>query len=95
MSESAVSFESLPPEYQRVIQLAQEQLKIKISPLQELVGGWSGAAPFRYRLIVRSSDDDVIYESETDHQTFVKIDNREMTKEQWIEASGAHFSRNY
>jgi predicted ATPase len=44
MSESAVSFELLPPEYQRVIQLAQEQLKIKITPLQELVGGWSGAA---------------------------------------------------
>ncbi|MGB3717173.1 MAG: tetratricopeptide repeat protein [Candidatus Promineifilaceae bacterium] len=44
MTESAASFQSLPPEYQRVIQLAQEQHEITITPLQELVGGWSGAA---------------------------------------------------
>jgi predicted ATPase len=44
MNELTASFDSLPLEYQRVIQVAQEQLQITIRPLQELVGGWSGAA---------------------------------------------------
>ncbi len=44
MPESRVSFQSLPAEYRQVIQLAQDQLDISITPLQELVGGWSGAA---------------------------------------------------
>jgi hypothetical protein len=44
MTESELSFQSLPAEYQRIVQLAQEQLNISIRPLQELVGGWSGAA---------------------------------------------------
>ena len=43
MPESGVNFQSLPPEYQQVIQLAQVQHNISITPLQELVGGWSGA----------------------------------------------------
>jgi predicted ATPase len=43
MPELATGFHSLPPEFQRVIQLAQEQHGITITPLQELVGGWSGA----------------------------------------------------
>ena len=43
MTDSEVNFQSLPPEYQRVIQLAQELHHINITPLQELVGGWSGA----------------------------------------------------
>lgn len=36
-------FQSLPPEYQQVLRLAQERNNIIIAPLQLLVGGWSGA----------------------------------------------------
>jgi predicted ATPase len=43
MSELAADFHSLPPEYQGVICLAQDQHNITITPLQVLVGGWSGA----------------------------------------------------
>lgn len=43
MSELDADFQSLPPEYQNVIQLAQEQHNIAVAPLQLLVGGWSGA----------------------------------------------------
>jgi predicted ATPase len=43
MPEFASGFQSLPPEYQHVIQLAQDEHNITITPLQELVGGWSGA----------------------------------------------------
>lgn len=39
-------FQSLPSEYQQVIQLAQEKNDIAIVPLQLLVGGWSGAAVY-------------------------------------------------
>ena len=39
MLESAAGFESLPPEYQQVILLSQEQHGITIRPLKELVGG--------------------------------------------------------
>jgi predicted ATPase len=39
-------FQSLPAEYQHVIRLAQETNKITISPLQLLVGGWSGAVVY-------------------------------------------------
>ena len=43
MSELTAGFQSLPPEYQRVILLAQDQHQISVAPLQTLVGGWSGA----------------------------------------------------
>src|SRR5262249_30163308 len=43
MPELAPGFRALPPEYQRVIALAQEQHHIAVTPLQELSGGWSGA----------------------------------------------------
>jgi len=43
MPELTARFQSLPPEYQRVLQLAQNQHQISVSPLQTLVGGWSGA----------------------------------------------------
>jgi predicted ATPase len=43
MPQLASAFQALPPEYQRVIQLAQDQHHIVIAPLQELSGGWSGA----------------------------------------------------
>jgi predicted ATPase len=52
--ESVVSFQSLPPEYQQVIQIAEERYGIAISPLQELAGGWSGAIIYLVR--VTSSD---------------------------------------
>ena len=43
MSELTAGFQSLPSEYQRVLQLAQDQHQISVAPLQTLVGGWSGA----------------------------------------------------
>ncbi|HTP08296.1 MAG TPA: tetratricopeptide repeat protein [Anaerolineae bacterium] len=43
MSELATGFRSLPPEYQHIIQLAQDQHHVDVTPLQELSGGWSGA----------------------------------------------------
>jgi hypothetical protein len=43
MPELATGFQSLPLDYQRVIQLAQDQHNITVTPLQELAGGWSGA----------------------------------------------------
>jgi predicted ATPase len=54
MSESDTGFESLPPEYRQVVRLSQEQHNIRITPLQELVGGWSGAAI--YLVSVTSSE---------------------------------------
>ena len=52
MPELATDFQSLPPEYQAVIHLAQETNKIAVTPLQVLVGGWSGA--FVYLVSVSS-----------------------------------------
>src|SRR5215210_4936963 len=46
MPELAIDFQSLPEEYQHVIQLAQDQYKITVAPLQLLVGGWSGAVVY-------------------------------------------------
>ena len=46
MSELTSSFQSLPPEYQRVLLLAQDQNQISVALLQTLVGGWSGAMVF-------------------------------------------------
>jgi len=43
MPELATDFQTLPPDYQAVIDLAQETYGIKVAPLQLLVGGWSGA----------------------------------------------------
>src|SRR5215208_4112432 len=43
MSELNPKFQSLPSEYQRVLLLAQDQHKMSVTPLQTLVGGWSGA----------------------------------------------------
>jgi predicted ATPase/class 3 adenylate cyclase len=43
VSELTPGFQSLPPEYQRVLILTQDQHQISVSPLQTLVGGWSGA----------------------------------------------------
>src|SRR5215216_6707031 len=46
MFEPVTGFQSLPPEYQHVLLLAQEQHQIRVAPLQTLVGGWSGAMVF-------------------------------------------------
>ncbi|HJS17996.1 MAG TPA: tetratricopeptide repeat protein [Anaerolineales bacterium] len=46
MPELTDGFQSLPPEYQRVLQLAQDQYRIRVVPLQTLVGGWSGAVVY-------------------------------------------------
>src|SRR6185295_17409426 len=54
MSELTVGFQSLPPEYQRVLMLAQDQHQISVAPLQTLVGGWSGA--FVYLVSVASNE---------------------------------------
>jgi len=46
MPELTTDFQSLPAEYQHVIQLAQDANKIIVAPLQLLVGGWSGAVVY-------------------------------------------------
>src|SRR6185436_7493045 len=46
MPELTSDFQSLPEEYQRVIQLAQDTHNITVAPLQLLVGGWSGAVVY-------------------------------------------------
>jgi len=46
MPELTTDFQSLPEEYQHIIQLAQDQYKITVAPLQLLVGGWSGAVVY-------------------------------------------------
>jgi len=54
VSEPTISFQSLPSEYQHVLRLAQEQHQISVTPLQTLVGGWSGA--FVYLVSVSSNN---------------------------------------
>ncbi|HEU4745307.1 MAG TPA: tetratricopeptide repeat protein [Anaerolineales bacterium] len=39
----STDFQTLPPEYQAVLRLAQDTYRIDVTPLQLLVGGWSGA----------------------------------------------------
>lgn len=46
MPDLTIDFKSLPPEYQHILQLAQEQHNITLAPLQLLVGGWSGAVVY-------------------------------------------------
>lgn len=46
MPELTTDFQSLPAEYQQALQLAQERNNISITPLQLLVGGWSGAVVY-------------------------------------------------
>src|SRR3954453_12126954 len=44
MSDPATGFSSLPPEFQHVLTVAEERNGITVTPLEQLVGGWSGAA---------------------------------------------------
>src|SRR5512136_3219173 len=46
MPELATDFQSLPDEYQHLIRLAQDRYNITVTPLQLLVGGWSGAVVY-------------------------------------------------
>ncbi|HXQ36061.1 MAG TPA: hypothetical protein VN843_18745, partial [Anaerolineales bacterium] len=46
MPELTNDFQSLPEEYQRIIQLAQDTYKITVAPLELLFGGWSGAVVY-------------------------------------------------
>ena len=46
MLEVMTGFESLPDEYQQVIRLAENNNNITVTPLQLLVGGWSGAVVY-------------------------------------------------
>lgn len=43
MPELTADFQSIPEEYQRLIRLVQDAHAITVTPLQLLVGGWSGA----------------------------------------------------
>lgn len=56
MSEGTLSFQVLPAEFQSVIRLAEEQLGIAITPLQEISGGWSGAMLYLIRITHTDSD---------------------------------------
>src|ERR1044071_7772633 len=46
MPELTTNFQSLPEEYQQVIRLAEETYKMTVTPLQLLVGCWSGAVVY-------------------------------------------------
>ena len=46
MPELTTDFQSLPEEYQHIIRLAQDTYNITVTPLQLLVGGWSGAVVY-------------------------------------------------
>ena len=46
MHELITDFQSLPEEYRHIIRLAQDTYKITVTPLQLLVGGWSGAVVY-------------------------------------------------
>ncbi len=56
MSELAAGFQSLPAEYQNVIQLAQDRHQLAITPLQTLAGGWSGALVFLASVALRNPE---------------------------------------
>ena len=55
MSDQFTAFESLPEEYQEIISLAQQKYQIEITPLQLLVGGFSGAVVFLVSVHAKNS----------------------------------------
>jgi predicted ATPase len=55
VSDLAVEFNDLPHDYQSVLRLAQDRYNIQVKPLQELVGGWSGAAIYLVSVSSRDS----------------------------------------
>ncbi|MFN8451627.1 MAG: NB-ARC domain-containing protein [Anaerolineae bacterium] len=56
MPNLAAGFQSLPVEYQTVVQLAQERNQIAITPLQALAGGWSGAMVYLVSIAAQNPD---------------------------------------
>jgi hypothetical protein len=68
MPELTTDFQSLPEEYQQVIRLAEDRNKIRVAPLQQLVGGWSGAIV--YLVSVLSS------ETRSVEHSILKLDHR-------------------
>ncbi len=56
MADIAVGFQALPIEYQNVLRLAQDRHQISITPLQTLVGGWSGAMVFLVSVTFHDSE---------------------------------------
>jgi predicted ATPase len=56
MPELASDFQTLPPEYQAVLHLVQETHKIAVTPLQLLVGGWSGAVVYLVSLSSKATN---------------------------------------
>jgi predicted ATPase len=55
MPELATGFQTLPPEYQQVVRRAQDRFNITITPLQTLVGGWSGAMVYLVSVALQES----------------------------------------
>src|SRR5262245_14836022 len=68
MNELTTDFQSLPQEYQQVIRLAEDRNKIRVAPLQQLVGGRSGAIV--YLVSVLSS------ETQRIEHSILKLDRR-------------------
>ena len=68
MNELTTDFQSLPEEYQQVIRLAEDRNKIRVAPLQRLVGGRSGAIV--YLVSVLSS------ETQRVEHSILKLDHR-------------------
>jgi len=95
MPDLTTDFKSLPDEYQAVIRLAQENHHITVSPLQLLVGGWSGAAVY---LVSVSANDS----GRVEH-CILKLDRKgkssksdEVSRHNIMESkSPAHFARDH
>src|SRR5512139_3346598 len=68
MPEPTTDFQSQPEEYQHVLRLAQDTYKITVTPLQLLVGGWSGAVVY---LVSVSS-----YETKRIEHCILKLDRK-------------------
>ncbi|MEJ2707205.1 MAG: tetratricopeptide repeat protein [Anaerolineales bacterium] len=93
MPESVVSFQSLPPEYQQVIRMAEERYGIAVSPLQELAGGWSGAIIYLVRVATNDSGSVQHLILKLDHKR-PKSSSDEVTRHQTVQhKSPPGFSR--
>ncbi len=69
MSELAAGFHSLPLDLKRVIQLAQDQHNITVTPLQQLAGGWSGALIYLVSVASQASGPVEHYILKLDHKS--------------------------
>ncbi|HSL44604.1 MAG TPA: tetratricopeptide repeat protein [Anaerolineales bacterium] len=68
MSELAADFQYLSREYQALIQLAQDQYRLTITPLDKLVGGWSGAIVYLVSVSANASKQVEHYILKLDHK---------------------------